>query len=328
MTIRVVIVTNALGPPTRGNGTTVQRWLGWLPDVDVEAVVVAPNGDLSLREPLPDIVHGYHAVHGGEAAVQVADRYGLPLVISIGGTDLLTLRSGEGDVERVRRVFERAGVVTGAVPSFAEVLGEIPFAAVPRGVYVPDTVPTAPSDMLKVLLPAGLRPVKDPLLAIEMADVLIERGVPMTLRILGPALDDAYAQQVHDAADERAHVSVGEVDREQMPAEYAAAHVVWNTSLHEGGSNAILEALAHGCEVYVRNAPGNYEVLRDLEAPGRLFVPRDWEDLESFHRWLLQESAEHRNERVDITRRWLHAHHDSLAEVKALRAAYERVLAR
>ncbi len=327
MTIRVAIVTNALGPPTRGNGTTVQRWLGWLPDVDVDAFVVDPSGDLTFDGPAPDVVHGYHALHGGEAAIRLADRVDRPLMVSIGGTDLLSLRTGEGEVERCRRVFERADLVTGAVASFGEVLGEVPYAVVPRGVHVPDTPPSKPDGRLSVLLPAGLRPVKDPLLAIEMADVLIERGVEMHLLILGPTLDDDYASRVLEAAASREHVTLGEVERDQMPAAYADAHVVWNTSFHEGGSNAVLEALAHGCEVYVRNAPGNYDVLHDLEAPGRLFGPGDWEDLESFHRWLLQESDDQRAERVELTRRWLLANHSSASEVRALRAAYDRLRA-
>lgn len=328
-TIHVALVTNALGPPTRGNGTTVHRWLGWLPDVDVHVTPVYPGFGIPEGR-RPDLVHGYHALHGGLHARRLAERHELPLMISLGGTDLHDLKLERANAADVRAVLAAAVLVTGAFPSFGEELqrleaGPGAYAVVPRGVYVPDAPPAARDDAeLRILLPAGLRPVKDPLLGLTLFSRLREAGLPARLRIAGPSLDAEYGARVHAVLAEHPGAEILERNREDMPAEYAAAHVVWNTSLHEGGANALLEGLAFGCAVYARDVPGNHDLLAGAGAPGRLFD--DAHDLIAFHRALLQESPEERTRRTTYARQWLRREHDSAAEARALRAAYERVL--
>ena len=324
--MRVALVSNALEQPTRGNHTTIQRWLQFVDGVEI--VPVPADGAASLTA-LPDLINGYHALNGGVPAHALAKRLGRPLVINLGGTDLFACLKGD---RAVAEVLEAAVAITGAFPAFGERLHacfgrEMPYSTVPRGVPIPEDLPPwGPHEALRVLLPAGLRPVKDPMLAIDMAEKLIERGLPVELTILGPELDSVYARQFAERVAAHDFVTLGEAGPGEMPAAYAAADVVWNTSMHEGGSNALLEAVAAGCAVYARDIPGNQELLSEEGAPGALFGVQDLDGAERFHRELLAETDENRAARVAAGHVWLRRYHDPAAEAKALVAVWRGAL--
>lgn len=317
--MRVALVTSA--EPGRGNRTTVERWLRFVRGVTI--LPVAPGADPGL---VPDVVDGYHAIHAGPAAQRLAERYGVPLVINLGGTDLLACLHGDATVEQVLLA---ARCTTGAFPQFGERLAEhfgrpLKYVTVPRGVWVPPDLPLrTPGATLRALLPAGLRPVKDVLLAIDLFGRLRARGLPLELRILGPEMDERYARQVREQT--KGAVTLDEAAPDEMRDAYLAADVVWNTSLHEGGSNALLEAVAHGCAVFARDVPGNRELLTEEGAPGTLFDPLDTDAAEAFHRALLAESGAERMGRVELGLAWLRRLHDPEAEARALVGAWSKV---
>ena len=313
--MRVALVTSA--ERGRGNRTTIDRWIEFVRGAEI--ALVAPGEDPGFE---PDVVDGYHAVHGGPWALELAQRLGAPLVINLGGTDLFA--------PGAERVLLAAGCVTGAFPRFGERLRErfgrpLPYATVPRGVLVPDALPIRDFKG-RVLLPAGLRPVKDVLLAIDLLERLRARGLRLKLRILGPAMDAEYARKVR--ARTSAVVTVDEAAPEEMREAYLEADVVWNTSIHEGGSNALLEAVAHGCAIFARDVPGNRELLEEEGAVGALFDPADTDAAEAFHRALLAESAAARRARVERGLSWLRRLHDPTNEAEALGGVFHEVCGR
>jgi glycosyltransferase involved in cell wall biosynthesis len=317
--VRVALVTTA--EPGRGNYTTVQRWLRHVKGVEI---VVVPAGTEALGF-VPHVVDGYHALHAGPTALRLAAQAGAPLVINLGGTDLQACLRGDAVAEGVLLA---AACVTGAFPGFGERLREhfgrpLPYAIVPRGVEIPLEAPSrAPGAGLRALLAAGLRPVKDVLLAVELAGRLRAAGLPLTLRILGPAMDEDYARRVRERAAGISFVTVAEAAPAEMQEAYLAADVVWNTSLHEGGSNALLEAVASGCAVFARDVPGNRDLLTEAGAEGMLFDAEDTEAAVAFHRRLLAETAAERRARVERGLAWLRRLHDPAAEARALADAY------
>jgi glycosyltransferase involved in cell wall biosynthesis len=315
-------VTHALDQPARGNHTTVQRWVRHVRDADVR--MIAPDADAAL-DPVPDVVHGYHALHAGPAALALARRHRRPLVVSLGGTDLYAALQGDA---LVAEVLHSAARVTGAFAAFGEMLAmyygrALPYRVVPRGVEIPATSPPrAPHDGLRVLLPAGLRPVKDPMLAIDLAELLVARGVALDLRILGPEQDRGYARRVRDRCEPLPFVHVAGAVVGDMAPQYAWADVTWNTSFREGGSNALLEAVSHGCAIFARDIPGNHELLREDGAPDALFDAADKDRTERFHRALLTETPEKTIARVEAGRAWLRRHHDPSHEARTLEAVW------
>jgi len=323
--VRIVIVTDALDQPTRGNHTTIQRWIGHIRGAEVLGIPADPSHPF---DPVPDVIHGYHAIHGGVAALALARRYQRPLVISLGGTDLWACLQGDA---QVYDVLDAAACVTGAFPQFGEMLSlyfdrALAYRTVPRGVPLPDRVePRAPVGTLRVLLPAGVRPVKDPMLAVGLAERLVERGLPLRLQILGPELDRAYARRVRERIEPLDYVTVDEAGLEEMADVYRGADVVWNTSHHEGGSNTLLEAVAHGCAVFARDIPGNHELLSEDGAPEGLFDPQDLDFAERFHKDLLTETPEQRRARIEAGRAWLRRLHDPAQEARALEEVWQSV---
>lgn len=323
--MRVALVSNALAQPTRGNHTTIQRWMHNVNGIEIVAVPAAAP----VLDAPPDLVNGYHALNGGLVARRLAQRYGCPLVINLGGTDVFACLQGD---RLVADVLGAADGITGAFPEFGDRLAAcfgrpLPYTTVPRGVPVPDDLPPhAPGEVLHVLLPAGLRPVKDPLFAIDLAESLADRGIPLDLKILGPELDGVYARRINERAAGLDFVTLGEAGPEEMPAAYRRADVVWNTSLHEGGSNALLEAVAQGCAVYARDIPGNHELLHEAGAPGVLFDAADLDGAERFHRALLTETGAERAARIAGGHAWLRRKHDPAAEARALERAWRSAL--
>jgi len=122
---------------------------------------------------------------------------------------------------------------------------------------VPSTTPV-------FLLPAGLRPVKDVLWAIDAIDAIgaSSNSDPFVLAILGPSLDDEYRDTVIERLKTSKHaVLIPPVDRAHTVGYMRAAAAVVNTSKSEGQSGAILEAAAAGVPIIARDIPGNRTLL-------------------------------------------------------------------
>jgi glycosyltransferase involved in cell wall biosynthesis len=313
--VRVLLIAAGLDREDRGNTTTVHRWQRHARHV--ELTLAPPDPELELAT-VPDVVHGYHAALAGPAALALARRTGRPLVLSIGGTDLF----GDPPPD----AFRHAAVVTGAFPAFEAELrartgSRAIYATVRRAVELPPAAsPRPPDGTLRVMLAGGLREVKDPLLAVELAAALRGRGLPIELRIVGPDRSPACAARVRARAAALPYVSFGLAPHDAMGDLYRSCDVVWNTSHSEGGCNVLLEALAHGCAVLGRDVPGNRELL----PADCLFDAADLDGIEAFHRARLEEGVAARRQRAAAARRWLAAHHDPDDEANELAAAWTR----
>ncbi|MCC6784890.1 MAG: glycosyltransferase [Planctomycetes bacterium] len=328
MRLRLWIVTDALQPPARGNGTTVARWIDGLRSRGHELAILEP-GHTARSSWAPDVVLGYHAERCGPAAVALAAHCGAASAIALGGTDLLALEDGSGRAGQ--GAIRRCDLVVGAFPSFGErlaalELGSPAYAVVRRGVFR-DPDPPLPRDprRLEIALPSGLRRVKDPLFAIARFAALRAAGIDARLRIVGAALEDDLARAVIDAARALPGIEIGQRPPVAMGALYARAHVVWNSSLHEGGANAVLEAAALGCAVLLRDVPGNRELAAESGSPVALF--RDDATSVAFHRALLCESAADRDARHAANAAWLARWHDPADEIEDLERALHAAVA-
>lgn len=125
-----------------------------------------------------------------------------------------------------------------------------------------------------LLLPAGLRPVKDVLFAACAMDALHENGSLTVLRIVGPALDHDYSalvqQSLASLAHSRAVAWCGPLPQRQLHLAMRSALAVVNTSTSEGMCNSLLEAFVLGTPVLARNIAGNAALVKDGET-GMLF---------------------------------------------------------
>jgi glycosyltransferase involved in cell wall biosynthesis len=138
---------------------------------------------------------------------------------------------------------------------------------IPQGVMLPPTPDEHLSSedksrYFRILLPAGLRRVKDVLHLLD-AWVELDKRIPnLKVTIVGEALENQVHAEVLQACATYSFLEyVKPVPFEEMGSMYATADVVVNTSIEEGQPTAVCEAMAMGIPVIARNNPGNVSVV-------------------------------------------------------------------
>ncbi len=221
----------------------------------------------------PDVVHFYHAYKSGRLLPALA----LPAsVVTVAGTDLNDDFADPGRRGAVEEALARAGRIVTYNPSLALRLraafpasnGKV--TVLPKGVTLGD----APFDLRSAAAlgrgdfvffhPGGIRPVKNSLFAIDALASHAGRSPRLRLVFAGPLLDEAYGATFRRrvaAASWTRHLEG--IPFEAMGAAYRASDVVINTSLSEGISNALMEAMAAARAVLAADIPGNRDLIQD-----------------------------------------------------------------
>jgi glycosyltransferase involved in cell wall biosynthesis len=86
------------------------------------------------------------------------------------------------------------------------------------------------------------------------------------LMIVGGLDDEAYVDQLRPLLSERI-VLAGRMARSALPPLYANCRAYVNASVHEGSSNAVLEAISAGCPILLSDIPEN----RDFQLPDHCY---------------------------------------------------------
>lgn len=259
-----------------------------------------------LRGPqAPDLLLVLHAFKCGaviDAATEAAAhedptcRDPPPVILVFGGTDVnIDAARGAGAAESLRRRCDAASRVVAFSRSMLDAppAGTIPPApktiVIPQGVNLPPSPPSyrklhdalgVPAPVPVLLLPAGLRPVKDVLWAAQALESAAEASYgnpsstawpPFIFAICGPELDAAYAAEIRanlgleaGVVRRRSVALLPPVPRPVMLAWMAEAAAVLNTSASEGQSGALLEAAALGTPLIARGIPGNRNLFELL----------------------------------------------------------------
>lgn len=265
--------------PARGNITSVQRISRNLHRQGCHVNLLpldSPDLQARLRhlaDDPPDLIHAFHAYHAGPTALDVARQLKVPYLITLTGSDLFdpALR----DHPHTQQALAAAASVTCFDPIVAQsLLSHHPgmagkLSVIPQGV---EPLPAAPpvsraADAFVILLPAALRPVKGIDRAIAELTPLVPSLPKLQLWVAGGVLDEAYAAAVRAAAGQHPWARLlGEIPCRTMGAYYAAADLVLNSSLFEGGmANALLEAMVSGRPVLAHDVAGNRSLIRDGE---------------------------------------------------------------
>ena len=175
------------------------------------------------------------------------------------------------------------------------------------------------------LWPGGIRAVKDPMFLLRAFSRLRSGQRRARLLFVGPILDHDYGRRFRAALKKvgRAAYRPAVAPRE-MPGLYAAADAVVNSSISEGMSNALLEAMAAGVPVLARANAGNRAVVAHGRT-GLLFISeRDF--LRQAVRLLTDVPLQHRLARA--ARRQARRRHSAAAEAAAHLRLYARVMHR
>jgi len=278
-TRRVAMLTPFAFPSPSGNAVTVERIASGLSTRGIEPRV----WDLSGRDAAtverevcqwrPALVHAFHAFHAGPLGARVARLLGLPLIVTLTGTDANHDISDAQRGPTVREVLEGAAAITvfhrsiGARVSAArpELAARVVVIAQSVSFRSPDGPPPPRAAGSVMLFPAGIRPVKRPLMPLGPLDAVAARHEGFELHYVGPVLDAEEGAKLFLGLAGRPWCRyLGAVPHARMPALLRAADVVLNCSISEGGmSNSVLEALTLGRAVLASDIEGNRALIED-----------------------------------------------------------------
>ncbi|XP_008591447.1 PREDICTED: glycosyltransferase 1 domain-containing protein 1, partial [Galeopterus variegatus] len=121
------------------------------------------------------------------------------------------------------------------------------------------------------ILVCGLRQVKDPLYLVDAFSEWHQEEPNVYMVIVGPEVDPVFTREVKAKVERVAGVRLlGEMPQEDLHAVLKNCFAMVNSSVSEGMSAAILEAMDLEVPVLARNIPGNAAVVKH-EVTGLLF---------------------------------------------------------
>ena len=270
-----VLVLAALTEAT-GNAVTARRIAAHLATrhrvtlADVNDATAASLRALVEQEKI-EVALGVHALLAGP----FLRKLGLPYALVLGGTDLYERMHGLQEAQMARAVAGAARLVGFSPENIARAEWMWPAHAarverVPQAAEVP---PPDPGFSLRarlgldardvlVVLPTGIRRVKDPLHVVDTFYRWHRVDARIHLVLAGAVLEPDYADDALTILGERPGVTFFEsLPRPQMLAAIAEADVVLNTSLSEGMCGVILEAMELGTPVVARRNAGNESLV-------------------------------------------------------------------
>lgn len=248
----------------KGNSVTTHRIVGILQEEGVAA-----RGCHGFDGKPADVLISLHAVKGAQAVADFREAYPEgKVIVLITGTDIYQLLpegSAEGDraletADAVVVVFDRA--VQSLDVRWRDKAFVVPSSLAPVHVVAK---PERPPFVISVV--GHLRPVKQPFLTIE-AVARHPGWRDVEVWQIGEALDDETASEARDweARDSR-YRWFGGIPREESLALCARSSLTVNSSILEGGANAVLEAMTMGVPVLASRIEGNLGLLGD-DYPG------------------------------------------------------------
>lgn len=278
--LRILILTPTSFPAVTGNAMTVERWRRSLTKIGHQ-VKVLPSLDIDkqslsqeIRRFRPHIIHAHHVLKAGSVLKEahLANRVrDIPFVVSPAGTDINGLQKPEEIPASFLDVCSTAGKILAQGPWILERLRHLLPEMEDSFVYIPKAFMwqgNTPFDLKKscgfrvdnpvFFLPAGVRPVKGNLECLPWLKQLHFERPAIRAVFAGPPLDGAYAKAFEEGI-QRADFArwIPLIPADAMQSAYAAADVVLNTSLSEGLSNTLMEAIAASRPVLASDIPGN-----------------------------------------------------------------------
>lgn len=253
----------------RGNSTTTRRIVNLLQKEGIVASVIPYLENDNWHRPSADILHIIHATRFLKWAKKnefIIDR---PYLVTMGGTDINIDLMQDTNAE-VFDFLDNASFITVFTEDAKEKVCILnsnwkdKTIVIPQSVWSPWRIAELIDELApNILLPAGIRPVKDVLHVLPALDVLIKKYPKLTFTILGANLDQNVYNHVKEAEDERPWMHyAGVVPFEVMKSWYEKYQIIINTSISEGQSLALMEAMAIGRPVIARKNAANMDLIK------------------------------------------------------------------
>lgn len=278
--MHILFLTPYFNQP-RGNSTTTKRLVHFLQSENIHTSVIpyleADNWFLAEA----DIFHILHATRFLKWKKETRFILDRPYIVTMGGTDI-NFDLQEGMDDESFSFLNEAAYITVFTEDGRKKVCELfsgwsnKVIVIPQGIWVPWNISKLQGEMFpRILLPAGLRPVKDVLHVLNALDELILDYPNLEFTILGAKLDDTVYEKVLGETGQRKWLKyVGVVPYEVMKCWYDQAQIVINTSIAEGQSLALMEAMAVGRPVIARRNGANMQFIQHQQT-GWLYETMD-----------------------------------------------------
>nr|XP_048289645.1 glycosyltransferase 1 domain-containing protein 1 isoform X1 [Myodes glareolus] len=235
---------------------------------DIADLIAAENLEAALA---------LHLYRGG----RLLQGHGIPFGVIFGGTDLNEDANHKEKNEVMGKVLEEARFAvafteamkdtaqmqwphaTGKIFVQSQGIATIPNVNFNWNTFLQQSEIDQNADNLYVFLViCGLRPVKDPLYLVDAFSEWHQEEPNVYMMIVGPEVDPAFTREVKDRVRRAAGVRlIREMCQEDLHAVVKSCFALVNSSVSEGMSAAILEAMDLEVPVLARNIPGNSAVV-------------------------------------------------------------------
>lgn len=327
----------------RGNATTSKRIIAGLNNHGIHTKVVAYNEQPFTREIVETIEKNqlFHVLHFrrfAEWLIKNQVDIKTPYVITSGGTDVNIDIYEPEFKELIGNVLKNAAAITvfskDAKQKLVDVYGNLNdnIHIIKQSVWFPQSANSAIIKTVKlseigpkIVLPAGLRKVKDVLFVLPALIKLKKYFPNLTFTILGAPLEDSVLKAVKREIEKYPWIFYyQEVPLEQMISIYEQSDIVINSSISEGQSLALLEAMLVGKPVVARNNGGNRSIIYQGET-GFLF-----EDEAQFFDQVNELLSNRRLSKqiAKASQEYVRNHHTLTEEVNSYMQLYEQILSR
>lgn len=289
--MRIAIISPYTLPVNRGNSLTAERLKNGLIKKGMTVSIFDSLKD-SVKETAefnPDIVHCLHGTRSQLFISELYNHISAPLVTTLTGTDYNTSeKQGPSDEKLSYMLNKSSAIIT--FNSFAkELLLEI-FPAFSEKVHV---IPQAVELMtwnesrnsirnkyeytekdIIILLAGGIRSIKNLDYAIDACFEIEKQNNHIKLILAGPIIEQDNADYILDKGKELKCFSyLGELSQDETRRLMYGSDIFLNTSISEGMSGAILEAMAESLPVIATRNSGNASLI--INNKNGFLVPLD-----------------------------------------------------
>lgn len=254
--MKISLITPAGAGSRSGNRATADRWAGFLRELGYEVTVEENWGG----EP-SDLMIALHTRRSHSSIKRYAEAHpDRPLVAVLTGTDLYR------DIRFDRSARESLELATRVVVLQEAGLAELEarYRAKARVIYQ-SAEPVRPQPKAKtffdVCVVGNLRAEKDPFRC-ALAARLLPSDSRVRITHVGKAHSEDFAERARAlTATETRYRWLGEVPRWRVRRLLSRSRLLVQSSVMEGGANAVTEALASGVPVIASRIPGNVGML-------------------------------------------------------------------
>jgi glycosyltransferase involved in cell wall biosynthesis len=340
--VQIAIISPYTLPVNRGNSLTAERIKKGLIKKGLTVSIFDSSKD-SVKETAafhPDIVHCLHGTRSQLFISELYNHISAPLVTTLTGTDYNSPKKPVTLSEKLSYMLNKSSAIITfnsfaknllleLSPSFSEKVYIIP-QAVELMTWnesrnsIRNKYEYTEKDVI-ILMAGGIRKIKNLEYSLDACFEIEKENPHIKLILAGPVIEQDSADQILSKGKELKCFSyLGELSQHETRRLMYASDIFLNTSISEGMSGAILEAMAESLPVIATRNSGN-AALVDNNENGFLVLLNDQEDLIEKLMCLISDK-ELRNNMGAKGREKVEKYYTSEQEIDRLLKVYEKVL--